>query len=128
MYGRMEGYEANNLSLELLERKKELCEEVLGVLDVIMPGSVRMRGVMLYELHLPYVMLANRQLQAGPGGGADPAKICANLKKGLKFLKQGLAILKLQPENSFEAKIVAGAKESLVELENWVKTIKQALK
>ena len=128
MYGRMEGYEANNLSLELLERKRQLCEEVLGVLDVIMPGSVRMRGVMLYELHLPYVMIANRQLQAGPGGGADPAKICANLKKGLKYLKQGIEILKLQPENSFEAKIVAGAKDSLVELENWVKTITQALK
>ena len=34
--------------------------QVLAVLDVIMPGESRMRGVMLYELHLPNVMLANR--------------------------------------------------------------------
>ena len=128
MYGRMDGFEANNLSAELLERKRGLCEEVLGVLDVIMPGSTRMRGVMLYELHLPLVMLANRQLQLGPGGGGDPARIVASLKKGLKCLKQGVEILKLQPDDSFEAKIVAGSKSSLVELENWVKTISQALK
>ena len=41
-----------NLSLD--------CFQVLAVLDVIMPGESRMRGVMLYELHLPNVMLANR--------------------------------------------------------------------
>ena len=127
MYGRMAGYEANNLTEKQLVRKQELCEEVLTVFDVIMPGKTRMRGVMLYELHLPHVMLANRQLQRGPGGGGDPAKIKAGLKSGLKCLKQGMEILKLQPENSFEAKIVAGSKDSLVELENWVKTITEAL-
>ena len=39
MYGRMQGYEANNLPEKLLQRKRELCEEVLGVFDVIMPGE-----------------------------------------------------------------------------------------
>ena len=33
---------------------------MLAVLDMIMPGESRMRGVMLYELHLPNVMLGNR--------------------------------------------------------------------
>ena len=147
MYGRMAGYEAASLGPDLLDRKRQLCEEVLGVLDTLMPGQVsshwppwsrdpvltpdwlqaRMRGVMLYELHLPLVLAANRQLQLGPGGGADPEKIKANLRRGLQCLKQGLDILRLQPEDSFEAKIVAGAKGSLVELENWVKTITEAL-
>ena len=127
MYGRMEGYEANSLTNDQLERKLGLCREVLGVLDVIMPGQSRMRGVMMYELHLPLVLLANRQLQRGPGGGADPAKIKANLKQGLQFLKQGMEILKLQPEGSFESKIVAGAEHSVVELEKWVQTICEAL-
>jgi len=127
MYGRMSGYEADKLSNEQLMRKQTLCEEVLTVLDKIMPGQSRMRGVMLYELHLPLVMLANRQLQLGPGSGADPKKIKAGLKKGLQSLKQGIAILKLQPAGSFEAKIVEGSQKSLVELENWVKTISEAL-
>ena len=127
MYGRMAGYEANNLTNDQLERKLGLCREVLGVLDVIMPGQSRMRGVIMYEFHLPLVLLANRQLQQGPGGGADPAKIKANLRQGLKYLKQGMEILKLQPEGSFESKIVAGAQHSVVELEKWVKTICEAL-
>ena len=92
-----------------------------------MPGQTRMRGVMLYELHLPLVLSANRQLQKGPGGGADPVKIKDNLKRGLKSLQEGMKILELQPENSFEAKIAAGSRDSLAELENWVKTITEAI-
>ena len=53
---------------------------MLAVLDMIMPGESRMRGVMLYELHLPNVMLGNRWsgdyndvivvvVVAGGGGG-----------------------------------------------------------
>ena len=73
MLGRMKGWEADKLSEDQLRRKQQLCEEVrhnailctvfpqvLAVLDVIMPGESRMRGVMLYELHLPHVLLANR--------------------------------------------------------------------
>ena len=127
MYGRMEGYEANSLTENQLLRKQELCEEVLSVYDIIIPGNNWMRGVMLYELHLPHVLLANRLLQRGPGGGGDPVKIKAGLRTGLNCLKQGMDILKLQPEESFEAKIVAGSKDSLVELENWVKTIENAM-
>lgn len=127
MYGRMKGFEADKLSNEQLMRKQVLCEEVLSVLDKIMPGQSRMRGVMLYEMHLPCVMIANRQLQLGPGSGADPKNIKASLKRGLQCLKQGLNILKLQPAGSFESKIVEGSQKSLVELENWVKTISEAL-
>ena len=90
-------------------------------------GQTRMRGVMLYELHLPLVMSANRQLQRGPGGGADPKKIKSDLKKGLKCLQEGMKILQLQPEHSFEAKVAAGSQQSLLELENWVNTITEAI-
>ncbi len=41
----------------------------------------------MYELHLPLVMLANRSLQRGPGGGANPDQIKADLKVGLVGLK-----------------------------------------
>jgi len=127
MYGRMCGWEADKLTEDQLRRKLQLCTEVLKVLDVIMPGESRMRGVMLYEMHLPHVMLANRQLQAGPGSGADPKSIKAGLKAGLECLTQGLDILKLQPEGSFERKIVDGSQQSLIDLRNWVKTVTQQL-
>ena len=86
-----------------------------------------------------------RMLQAGPGSGANPSEIKESLKTGLDCLKMGLAILEvitfgnlvflnwnifslqLQPEGSFESKIVAGSEHSVVELEKWVKTICEAL-
>jgi hypothetical protein len=37
--------------------------------------------MMMYELHLPLVMLANRVLQKGPGGGnVDKEEVKKNLK------------------------------------------------
>ena len=37
-------------------------------------------GMMMYELHLPLVMLANRALQRGPSAGVSPEQIKADLK------------------------------------------------
>ena len=71
MLGRMAGWEADRLTEGQLRRKQQLCEEVmtrsfitlfqvLAVIEVILVGESRMRGMMLYELHLPHVLLANR--------------------------------------------------------------------
>ena len=40
------------MSDEQFKRKLQLCEEVLKVLDKIMPGQSRKRGMIKYELHL----------------------------------------------------------------------------
>lgn len=44
MYGKMEGYTLEDLPDLLLERKVELCNQLLEVLDVIEPGRSRIRG------------------------------------------------------------------------------------
>jgi hypothetical protein len=44
MYGRMKGYEPDEMSDEQFQRKRDLCQEVLKVLDKIMPGRSRKRG------------------------------------------------------------------------------------
>lgn len=58
LYGRIQGYGLNNLSNLLLERKIELCNTLLEVLDIVEPGLSRIRGVTLYELHAPLMVLA----------------------------------------------------------------------
>ena len=47
-------------------------------------------GMMLYELHLPNVMLANRALQRGPGN-ANPAEIKEQLKVKTNWRECGSA-------------------------------------
>lgn len=44
LYGKIDGYLINELNEELLMRKKELCEEILKIFDVIEPGYTRIRG------------------------------------------------------------------------------------
>ena len=124
MYGRMSGFQADSMTEEQFNRKLALCKDVLSVLDKIMPGRTRKRGMMLYEMHLPLVMLANRALQKGPNSpGVDPKRIKQDLKSGLFSLRMGLEILGDEPEGSFERKIVDGSKESVAQLEEWVKTV-----
>eukprot|EP00096_Caligus_rogercresseyi_P006994 TRINITY_DN2418_c0_g2_i1.p1 TRINITY_DN2418_c0_g2~~TRINITY_DN2418_c0_g2_i1.p1 ORF type:complete len:531 (+),score=146.39 TRINITY_DN2418_c0_g2_i1:103-1695(+) len=127
MYGRMEGYEPDSLSDEQFSRKRELCERVLRVLEVLTPGRTRKKGMMMYELHLPLVITANRSLQKGPNSGVDPKEIKNNLRSGLDYLRKGLDILKEEPEGSFEHKIYVSSQESVGQLEDWVKTIDSAL-
>lgn len=128
MYGRVGGYEADSLSDEQFRRKRQLCEDVLAVLNKIIPGRMRKRGMMMYELHLPLVMLANRQLQGGPNTpGINRGEIKDNLKKGLFNLRMGLEILKDEPEDTFERKIVEGSKDSVEQLEGWVKTVCESI-
>lgn len=44
LYGKAEGYTLEDLPDLLLERKVELCRDVLAVADVIEPGYTRIRG------------------------------------------------------------------------------------
>ena len=111
------------MSEEQFKRKLQLCEEVLKVLDKIMPGQSRKRGMIKYELHLPLVMLTNRQLQKGPDCGVSPEELKNNLKRGLDNLKESLEILKNEPQGSFESMIVEGSKDSVTQLEQWVDTV-----
>merc|ERR1711879_93681 len=105
MYGRVGGYEPDSLSDDQFRRKKQLCEDVLAVLNKIIPGRMRKRGMIMYELHLHLVMLANRQLQKGPNTpGINRGEIKDNLKKGLINLQLGFEILKDELEDTFERK------------------------
>ena len=82
---------------------------------------------MKYELHLPLVMLTNKNLQRGPACGVDPEVLKKDLILGLESLKEGLTILDQEPEGSFEKKIVYGSKESVSQLEDFVKVVCSSL-
>ena len=129
MYGRLKGYTVNELTDKQLTRKMNLCTEVLEMFDKTMPGRTRKRGMMMYELHLPLLILANKALQSGPNaqGGLSRGEIKRYLQRALENLKNGLDILGEEPEGSFEYQIVQGSKESLHQLEEYVKAVAKAL-
>ena len=62
------------------KRGKIRCEAAITILGVHYSTNF-FAGMMMYELHLPLVMLANRQLQKGPNTpGINRGEIKDNLK------------------------------------------------
>ncbi len=74
LYGRAPGYEMPHLTETDLERKRDHCEAALSVLDAVEPGISVAKGTLLYELHLPHLMLSQIRLRAGAISAADSAK------------------------------------------------------
>ncbi|CAG2065877.1 unnamed protein product [Timema podura] len=54
----------SELSDEHLERKIDLCHELLEVADALSPGMSRMRGVLLFELQAAMVVNTRREFES----------------------------------------------------------------
>ena len=68
MYGRCKGHEMHHLTESDLVRKQQLGLEAMEVLNIVEPGISGVRGLVLYELHLPFVMLTQMRFQLGQLG------------------------------------------------------------
>ncbi|KAJ8915038.1 hypothetical protein NQ315_016013, partial [Exocentrus adspersus] len=97
VYSKISWYLIYELSNKLLERKQDLCMEILKVLNVIEPGYTRIRGVTLYEIHAPLMILLTRDMEDQP-----PAKseLKTRLKEVLQYLTEASVILSYEPETA----------------------------
>ncbi|XP_056644381.1 SET domain-containing protein SmydA-8-like isoform X1 [Diorhabda sublineata] len=120
IYGKVEGNLIYQLGDEMLERKIEICREVLGVLDVIEPGYSRIRGVTLYELHAPLMILLTRKLA---GKSVTKLELKSRLKEISKCLTEATVILSYEPENSAEGNMGKAAAEALIQIKDWKKIV-----
>lgn len=113
LYGRIPGYMMQELPDILLERKIELCKDILRVLDVFEPGKSRSRAMLLYELHAPIVVMAQSEYAQGTLDG-EPLK--NRLKEAIALLEESSEILKWEDPTSPEGILANVAKTSLVQL------------
>ncbi len=90
-----------------------MCRQVLEVLDVVMPGKTRSRGMILYELHAPLLFLAKNQWATGV---IDAAALRTKMTESAGILEDSIDILRHEPEGTPEADIATGAKLALVQL------------
>lgn len=113
MYGRAPGYEMVELPDILLERKEEICRQVLRVLNVLEPGLSRSRATVLYELHVPIVLLAKSGFIAGVLAGA---KLKEQLQEAIAILKDCVNILQYEDQQSHEGVLGLVAKQAMEQL------------
>lgn len=113
LYGRVSGYQMSELPDVLLERKLELCRDVLRVLDVTEPGKTRARGMVLYEMHAVMVLLAQSAFRQKVIYGLVLKK---RLNEAAEILEQAVDILSLEDPDSTEGVIAMQANQGLEQL------------
>ncbi|XP_034951070.1 SET domain-containing protein SmydA-8-like isoform X2 [Chelonus insularis] len=107
-------HEVTNLNpkKQALMRIIELCKEVLQVLEIVEPGLSRLKGIMLYELHLPIMILADRNYVAREITLEEMTK---RLEEAESYLKKSLSMILLEPATTPEGRL---AKRALQDLKN----------
>lgn len=113
MYGRVEGYEMAELPDILLERKEELCRQVLSVLNVFEPGLSRSRAMIMYEQHVPLVLLAKSGFIAGV---LKNQALKSKLIEAIEILKECVDILQHEDLASQEGVLGQVAKQAMEQL------------
>ena len=104
VYGRKPGRLLHQLPPELVSRKRELCEDLMAVLDVITPGLTKERGLTLFEL--ASVML----FQADRGEGHSGMKA---LRKCEEILAEAVRCLRHERPETFEHFVMLASKRQL---------------
>lgn len=71
LYGRVDGYELDDLPDDLLEHKCELIRSFLKILDIVEPGMTRIRAQMLFELHAPLLYIFKSGFSSNTLSGSE---------------------------------------------------------
>ncbi|KFB46177.1 AGAP007779-PA-like protein [Anopheles sinensis] len=122
LYGRIPGYEMAELPDILLERKVELCRDILRVLDVFEPGRTRARAMVLYELHAPLIMLAQSSFTRGEDR-RDGRTLKEQLLEAAQILEECGGILEWEDPTTPEGILANVAKQSLLQLRQSIATL-----
>jgi hypothetical protein len=120
LYGHARGYSLEDLPDILLERKIEICKDVLSVADIIEPGLSRLRGLTLYELHAPAMLFARNQWRYKE---IDDKRLRVRLEEVEKYLKEAVHILKFEHPSSPEGMIAAIGEKSLHQLRESIESL-----
>ena len=83
-------------------RKKELCESVIDVMDKIIPGRFRLRGMFLSEIYGILFFLAKRAYDLGD---IDRPQYLQWLQKAKEILKESIEVLHISSNRVRDIKL-----------------------
>ncbi|CAB3383801.1 Hypothetical predicted protein [Cloeon dipterum] len=120
LYGKAAEYLISDLSDDMLRRKRDLCQQLLPLIDLLEPGLSRLRGTILYELHAPIMVLATRAFETRSINKKD---LQQQMRRVAQCLEQAAQILALDPEDSPERQMADAAAQALVQVNEWRRQI-----
>ncbi|XP_052755068.1 SET domain-containing protein SmydA-8-like [Galleria mellonella] len=93
---------------KVMRRKIQLCNELLPIIEKLVPGISRTKAITMYELHATMVQLAKKKFDGREITGSGYMDELLNAEV---FLKRALEMLFIEPGNSPEGELCAKALE-----------------
>ncbi|XP_029172034.1 SET domain-containing protein SmydA-8-like isoform X1 [Nylanderia fulva] len=106
---------------KIVQKMLNTCKQVYDVLDIVEPGISRSKGIMLYEIHLPMIILANQSYSARE---ISSEQLVCQLEEARDLLKKALTMLLLEPVTTPEGKLAKRALEELRTLNQNISDVK----
>lgn len=94
-YGWLLSNKVDEINTNSIDRKVELCEDVLKVLDVIQPGMNRTRAMLLYEIYITKIALLKKNWDTLDDLNSEVAATT-------KLLQECLTVFEWEDESSLE--------------------------
>ncbi|CAG4942892.1 unnamed protein product [Parnassius apollo] len=120
LYGKVTDYMIHEMTDQQLNRKIEVCRELMKVFDFIEPGYSRLRGITLYELHAPLMVLTTRDFEKK---AISKENLRGRLKEIVSYLTESALILGFEPSQSSEGLMAAAARDALKKIKTWEQII-----
>ena len=111
------GHNSHETLLEEAERKLELVEKVLSVMDKVIPGLFRMRGMFLVERYTANLFLLRSKLESKQISKSTFVRKLAGFRSSLEEARM---ILSFEPEGSIESARLQSVKTFIKQLDNVV--------
>jgi len=112
LYGRQPGYTQQDMTEQLWEKKRKLCEDVLETLKLLEPGLTVRKARLLQELHLPLLMLA----QIHQSQGCDRNTVKREFQRGAVTLGLATRVFEKEPEGSWERETALSNQATLAQV------------
>nr|CAD7419272.1 unnamed protein product [Timema cristinae] len=125
LYGHQHGYKPQQLTLQQLDNKYDMCQGLLTITETLDPGNARLAlysSVLQYETHNAVVQLARRRLaQQPPDIGRE--ELASKVREARQLLVRAGQALAPEPELSAGGRMLCLVDKSLKELDIWVKDL-----
>ncbi|KPI99743.1 Protein msta, isoform A [Papilio xuthus] len=120
LYGKVTDYMIHRMSDAQLHRKVQVCRDLMKVFDQIEPGYSRLRGITLYELHAPLMVLTTRDFEKK---AITKDNLRERLKEIVSYLNESALILGFEPSQTSEGLMASAARDALKMIKTWEQII-----